>query len=159
LGTNSIAVGAEGALETAYNINNPNASLTLNGRMLLHQNDTFQSVSVGGAALFAGSYSFAYLSAWYPDYFPASWPPQSGSSVSSGSGSLTVLAGPPPPTLSFQELISPNLVLSWSNGGLGLLLEATNITGPWSPVPGANSPYTNIVSPSAPQLFFRLQAQ
>jgi hypothetical protein len=159
LGTNSITVGAEGALETAYDIKNPNASLTLNGRMLLHQNDTFQSVSVGGAALFAGSYSFAYLSAWYPDYFPAAWPLQSGSSVSSGSGSLSVLAGPPPPTLSFQELISPNLVLSWSNGGLGLLLEATNITGPWSPVPGGNSPYTNIVSPSAPQLFFRLQAQ
>ena len=159
LGTNSITVGAEGALETTYNINNPNGSLTLNGRMLLHQNDTFQSVTVGGAALFAGSYSFACLSAWYPAYFPAAWPLQSGSSVSSGSGGITVLAGPPPPTLSFQDAVTPNLVLSWSNSGLGLLLEATNITGPWSPVAGASSPYTNIISPSAPQLFFRLQAQ
>jgi hypothetical protein len=159
LGTNSITVGADGALETAYNINNPNGTLTLNGRMLLHQNDTFQSVSVGGAALFAGSYSFAYLSAQYPAYFPAAWPLQSGSSVSSGSGSLTVLAGPPPPTLAFQDLMATNLVLSWSNGGLGLLLEATNVAGPWSPVNGASSPFTNLAAPSAPQLFFRLQAQ
>ena len=159
LGTNAINVGATGVLETAYDINNPNGSLTLNGKMLLHQSDTFQSVTVGGAALYAGSYSFAWLSARYPAYFPAAWTLQTGSSVSSGSGSLTVLAGPPPPTLSFQELITPNLVLSWSNGGLGLLEQATNLTGPWAQVNGASSPYTNIVSPSPPQLFFRLQAQ
>ena len=159
LGTNSITVGADGALETAYNINNPKGTLTLNGRLLLHQNDTFQSVSVGGTAVFAGIYSFDYLSAQYPAYFPAAWPVQSGSSVSSGSGSLTVLAGPPPPTLAFQDFMASNLVLSWSNGGLGLLMAATNVAGPWSPVSGASSPLTNVIAPSAPQLFFRLRAQ
>jgi hypothetical protein len=159
LGTNSITIGAAGALETTYDINNPNGSLTLNGQMLLHQNDTFNRVSVGGSALFAGTYSFGYLSAYYPAHFPATWPPQSGSSVSSGSGGITVLVGPPPPILSFQQFTGSDLVLNWSNGGLGILLQATNLTGPWSPVAGAASPYTNIVSPSVSQMFFKLQAQ
>jgi hypothetical protein len=159
LGTNNITVGVAGALETTYDINNPNGSLTLNGQMLLHQNDTFQSLTVGGAAVFAGTYSFAYLSAHYPAYFPATWPLQSGSSVSSGSGGITVLVGPPPPTLSFQQFTGSNLVLSWSNAGLGILQQATNLSGPWLPVAGAGSPYTNVISPSVPQMFFRLQAQ
>jgi hypothetical protein len=43
-------------------------------------------------------------------------------------------------------------VLTWYGGSL---LQATNITGPWTLVAGATSPYTNIIS-AAPQLFFRL---
>jgi alpha-L-arabinofuranosidase len=159
LGTNSITVGANGALETTYDLNNPGGNLTLDGQMLLHQNDSFQSLTVGGTAVFAGTYSCAYLSANYPAHFPAAWPLQSGSSISNSSGSITVLTGPPPPALSFQQLAGPNLVLNWSNAGLGMLLQATNITGPWSPVPDAVSPYTNPLSPAVPQMFFRLQAQ
>ena len=159
LGTNSIAVGATGALETTYNINNPGASLTLNGRMLLHQNDTFLSVSIGGVAVYAGTYSFAYLSAHYPAFFPASWPLQSGSSVTTGSGSITVLTGPSPPVISLQNFTPSNLVLSWANGGLGILWSATNLNGPWSSAAGVSSPYTNLLSPDSPQWFFRLQTQ
>jgi len=159
LGTNAITVGATGALETAYNINNSHGSLTLNGRMLLHQDDTFQTVSIGGVAVYAGTYSFAYLSARYPAFFPAAWPLQSGSSVSTGSGSLTVLAGPSPPAIVIQNFTPTNLVLSWSNGGLGILWRATNIEGPWSSAAGLSSPYTNILSPVAPQWYFRLQTQ
>jgi hypothetical protein len=44
------------------------------------------------------------------------------------------------------------LVLTWSGG---TLLQATNLTGPWIPAPGATSPYTNDVTAS-PQLFFRV---
>ena len=82
LGTNSITVGANGVLETTYDMNSPAASLTLNGKMLLHQNDTFNNVFIGGTAVFAGTYSFAYLSSNYPAYFPTTWPLQSGSSIS-----------------------------------------------------------------------------
>jgi alpha-L-arabinofuranosidase len=159
LGTNAITVGAAGALETTYDLNNPNASLILNGRLLLHQNDTFQNVSVGGGALYAGTYSFAYLSAHYPAYFPSAWTLQTGSAVATGSGSITVLAGPTPPVLSYHQLAGSNLVLSWSNGGVGIVWQATNLDGPWSPVSGASSPYTNLVSPTVPQMFFKLQAQ
>jgi hypothetical protein len=159
LGTNSINVGASGALETAYHINSPAAGLILNGKILLHQNDTFNNVVIGGTAVFAGTYSFAYLSANYPAYFPTTWTLQSGSSISNGSGSITVLTGPPPPVLSYQQLAGSGLVLNWSNGGLGIIWQATNLSGPWSPVAGASSPFTNMVSPSVPQMFFRLQAQ
>ena len=37
LGTNSITVGTNGALETAYDLNDPSAILFLNGRLFLHQ--------------------------------------------------------------------------------------------------------------------------
>ncbi len=48
-----------------------------------------------------------------------------------------------------------NLVLSWTGGGL--LLWATNLTGPWLIVPNAASPFTNPVDPSMQQQFFRIQ--
>ncbi len=44
------------------------------------------------------------------------------------------------------------LVLTW---GYGRLLSATNVAGPYLPVAGATSPYTNIIS-AAPMKFFRL---
>jgi hypothetical protein len=45
------------------------------------------------------------------------------------------------------------LVLTWS--GNYKLLSATNIAGPYTPVPGASSPRTNLFT--KPQEFFRLQ--
>ena len=53
LGTNAITVQNAGALETTYNISDPNAALTLNGngQMFLHANDVFQSVIINGVAL------------------------------------------------------------------------------------------------------------
>src|SRR5205823_11901360 len=44
------------------------------------------------------------------------------------------------PALSFTHLGS-NLVLTWT--GAWPLLSATNVTGPYAPVAGATSPYTN----------------
>jgi hypothetical protein len=93
LGTNSITVGPDGALETTYDLNSPNATLTVSGRMYLHQNDTFKSVFVGSTALAPGTYTFAQLNAAHPNNFPATWTAQSGSATSVGSGSLTVLSG------------------------------------------------------------------
>ena len=36
------------------------------------------------------------------------------------------------------------------------LQSATNVAGPWAPVAGATSPYTNILQKAIPDVFFRL---
>jgi hypothetical protein len=92
LGTNDITIGPEGALETTYDITNTAGSLILQGRMFLHQNDTFRTVTVGTTPLARGAYTFADLSAQFPNQFPAAWTPQIGAeSTVEGSGSITVL--------------------------------------------------------------------
>jgi Concanavalin A-like lectin/glucanases superfamily len=149
LGTNDITVAANGALETLYDINSPGANLVLDGQMFLHQNDTFHGALVGGVSLAPGTHTFAELSAAYPASFPASWPLQAGSSISTGSGSLTVLA--PPPRVLLFGFSGSSLQLTWSPG---ILLEATNVNGPWT-TNAATSPYT--VPLTEPQKFFRVQ--
>ena len=104
LGTNDVIVGSNGALETTYDINNPKGSLLLNGRMYLHQNDTFRSMLIGGVAVAPGTYTFGQLSTTYSNNFPVSWTPQTGATnFSTGSGSITVL-GFAPPTITTQPL-------------------------------------------------------
>jgi hypothetical protein len=57
------------------------------------------------------------------------------------------------PSFSGSPVFSGNkLTLQWA---FGTLLGSTNVVGPYLPVPGATSPYTNNVS-TAPQMFFRL---
>jgi hypothetical protein len=147
LGTNSIKVGVNGALETLYDLNNPKAALFLDGQMFLHQNDTFATVSVGGVVLGPGTYTFAQLNAAFPAHFPATWATLIGSSVNTGSGSVTVLQG-----LSLSLQVSgPNLQLTWPRG---ILLEADQVTGPWV-TNSASSPL--IFAPTAPQKFYRVQ--
>jgi hypothetical protein len=101
LGTNNILVGMNGltgAVETLYDIHNTNGSLILgpNGTVFLHQNDIFKSVLINAVPLATGTYSFATLNSAYPASFPSSWTLQNGSTVSTGSGSITVLANPAP---------------------------------------------------------------
>src|SRR5262249_4592521 len=55
-------------------------------------------------------------------------------------------------SISIQKL-GPNVVLSWPQG---TLLEATNVTGPWTTNP-ATSPYTN--APTSARKFYRVQLQ
>ena len=50
LGTNDIIVGANGAIETLYDLNSSNANLIVNGRMFLHQHHTFRTATVAGAS-------------------------------------------------------------------------------------------------------------
>jgi hypothetical protein len=62
----------------------------------------------------------------------------------------------PTPTWTGQPVINgKQLVLTWSSG---TLLSATNVAGPYLPVAGATSPYTNNVT-AAPQMFFKLSSQ
>jgi len=120
LGTNAIIVGAGGALETAYNVNDTRAGLVLNGQMFLHQNDTFRTLTVNGVNFSPGTYSFTQLNKDFPVNFPATWPLQTGSSVNSGSGSLDVLVGLAPPAKPVKivgiTLLGSNLTLSGTNG-------------------------------------------
>jgi hypothetical protein len=53
------------------------------------------------------------------------------------------------------QLISSAAVLSWTNSTFSLQ-AAPVVTGSYTNIPGANSPYTNVITGS--QKFFRLQA-
>jgi len=142
LGTNNIYVGLSGltaAVETLYNVTNPGGSLVLgaNGRMLLHQNDHFGSVTINGVALTNGTYPFATLNRTYPANFPASWALQNGSKINAGSGQITVastaaVSGPTLTnfTLNFggEPIVEGvgsdwNTVNSWNPGG-----QASSVT-------------------------------
>jgi Concanavalin A-like lectin/glucanases superfamily/Bacterial Ig-like domain (group 2)/Immunoglobulin I-set domain len=50
---------------------------------------------------------------------------------------------------------SGTLTLTWSSG---MLLEATNVTGPWTPVPGATSPYS-VSTSGGRMMFYQVQVQ
>ena len=155
LGTNSIVVGTNGALETLYNINDTNAGLILNGKMFLHTSDVFNTLTVNGAVVNAGTYSFAQLNQSFPGNFPATWPKQTNSSINTGSGQITVLS--PGGTSSTTTLViqhsGSNLVLSWTNGGT--LQTTTNLLGAWTTVVGASSPFT-VFPTNGPDQFYRV---
>jgi len=102
LGTNSISIGAKGALETLYDIHSPAATLTLNGILYLHQNDTFYQMAVGGLGVPAGVYSYSQLAAAFPTNFPGIWNTIYGSTNYQASGSITVL----------HTLITPPVIIS-----------------------------------------------
>ncbi len=90
----------------------------------------------------------------YPANFPASWSSQSGSSFSSGSGSLTVLSQSTGPGVTLQFTASPGgFQLSWPQG---VLQEATNILGPWI-ADGLTSPAT--ITTTNPATFYRVKVQ
>jgi len=124
LGTNSITVGANGALETLYNLNSPRATLTVNGAVYLHQNDTVYQLAVNGAGVPAGVYSAAQLTAAYPKNFPAAWNNLYGSTFTSSSGSLTVLNSlilPPviqsQPPATTEEFVGAGITYGVTTGG------------------------------------------
>lgn len=148
LGTNSITVGTNGALQANYSINNPAGGLFLSGRLNLTQTHRFGFVSVNGTPLAAGQYSFAQLNAAYPANFPSSWIAQPGAPITTASGSLIVGL---PLTLN-SSWKGSQLTLAWS--GTGKLLQATNLAGPWTTNVTAQSPLT--VIPADPQLFYKI---
>jgi len=156
LGTNNILVGMNSltaAVETLYDVNNPNGSLVLgaNGKMFLHQNDTFKSAVVNGMPLAPGNYSFSTLNSLYPGSFPATWTLQDGSAINAGSGSITVLANPVPiivtqpqsvnsysgqgpATFSVTATGASPLGYRWFTNGMVALSDTANRTGSTSNV-------------------------
>ncbi|HXI69920.1 MAG TPA: immunoglobulin domain-containing protein [Verrucomicrobiae bacterium] len=155
LGTNAIVIGSttqtNAALETTYDINNPNGNLILYGKMFLHQNDTFRSVFINGTPLAAGTYSFATLNSTYPANFPSSWAQQNGSPVGAGSGQIIVLVSPAPiivtqpqsltlypgqsaATFSITAVGNTPLVFQWFTNGTVALSDNGNRIGSTSNV-------------------------
>jgi autotransporter-associated beta strand protein len=166
LGTNGITVSANGALQTTYDLNNPNATLTLNGRMNLTQNNTFQNVIINGAALSGGTYSYATLSASYPANFPATWTGVTGAdSITNAAGSITVLASgiaPNPTNITFS-VSGAALTLSWPSTHLGWIAQSNSVgvasPGNWFDIPNSqNATQLNLtVDPALPSVFYRLR--
>ena len=167
LGTNTITIGAQGALQTTYDIVNTNGALVLNGgRMYLTQNDTFWSVSIYGNSLSAGTYSYATLAASYPTNFPATWTPLNGAlSATSPSGSITVL-GSTIASYSTNILftVSGNtLVLTWPATHLGWIAQSNSVslanTNFWFDITGSQSGTSlNVtMNPGLTNVFYRLR--
>lgn len=75
--------------------------------------------------------------------------------VFNGSGSMTVnnavTVAPASTSVSFQRA-GGQLILTWNQG---VLLQATNVAGPWVPNPSATSPFTNDMN--LPKMFYRVQ--
>jgi hypothetical protein len=140
LGTNNIIVSANGlaaAVETLYDVNNPNGSLILGakGKVYLHQNDHFASVIINGTPLADGIYPFGTLNGAYPTNFPAMWGPQNGSAFSVGSGQITVgnVVAASTPHIIGINVSGTTVSLSATNGTPGgpwTLLQSTNVAVP-----------------------------
>ena len=160
LGTNTITVGTNGALETLYGINDTNAGLVLNGKMFLHTSDTFKTLTVNTNIVNAGTYLFSQLNTAYPGNFPASWPMQTNSAVNIGSGQITVLSPVGVSSSTNTTLVvllsGSSLILSWTNNANSTLQTSTNLLSAWTPVVGATSPYTNNILTNGPIRFYRV---
>ena len=91
-------------------------------------------------------------------------------------GTITFTYGPPPQRPSegdwngiqlvqiTPQAISVKLTYSWNGSamtlswpGTGLLLQATNLPGPWTTNASATSPF--VVTPTVPKMFYRLLVQ
>jgi hypothetical protein len=70
-----------------------------------------------------------------------------------GVNAIEIVANPAPPTVIGIRADGSNVVLTWPQG---VLLEATNLMGPWT-TNNAVSPYTN--QPGNPQMYYRVIVQ
>ncbi|MDB6112078.1 MAG: Autotransporter-associated beta strand repeat protein, partial [Pedosphaera sp.] len=166
LGTNTITVGAQGALQTTYDIHNTNGVLVLNGRMYLTQNDTFKNVVINGTNLNGGTYSYATLAASYPANFPSTWTPLNGALTATiPTGSITVLANTIAsyPTNITSSVNGNTLALNWPATHLGWLAQSNSVglANPnlWFDIPGSQTA-TNLnitINPAQPNVFYRLR--
>ena len=84
-------------------------------------------------------------------YYVVSAVNPAGEGAISAEASATTTAVNPSPTLSMQ-VVSNRVALSWSTG---TLQSASLLSGPWQDVTNAVSPF--VVSPAAPQQYFRLR--
>jgi uncharacterized repeat protein (TIGR03806 family) len=122
-------------------------TLVNGGKMNLHQNCTFTAVAIEGTPLISGAYSYAQLTASFPNNF-----------LPGGSGSITVAvpSGPPGPTGVPSGLTATpgnaQVNLFW-NASLGAtnynLMRSTNSGGPYTTVAsltGTSYTDTNLVN-------------
>jgi len=122
------------------------------------------NVTVNGAVIAGfnpGSSATSYVN--YSASFTATAAAQTvafvGTDLAGGDNTVFIdnvrITAPPilPPVYLTVQQAGGNLVLNWP---AGLLLQATNVAGPWAPA-SANSPYTNQFP--NPNMFYRVQVQ
>jgi len=162
LGTNSITVSANAALQTTYDLNDTNATLNLNGRLNLTQNDTFRNVVVNGNTLAGGTYLFPALAAAYPANFPTNWTGLTGvETLTNGAGSLTVLGSiaSNPTNITFS-VSGTTLTLAWPADHLGWIAQSNSVgllNTNWFDVPNSQTGTQINVSlnPALTNVFYR----
>jgi lysophospholipase L1-like esterase len=129
---------------------NLTATLTIqntNSILLLNTNLTFGGAVIDGITLANGIYTAAQING---ATMKANVVDPTGKNILNVGGVAVT------PVL-YPQLTGSNLVLNWTNAGAAMLQSATNVAGPWMPVPGAVSPYTNIVLSEVPTMFFKLK--
>ena len=175
LGTNTITINTNGVLETSYPINNPNASLILNGKMFLTQTDAFNSVVLNGTPLPAGTYTAAQLHSTNATAFPLTFIALYGTTATTATGAIkvgNVIVPPLSPRLTkIQVSGSGGLTLSATSGtanGFWVLLQSTNLALPLNQWPtnltgtfdGSGNLFTNILNTATnTQNFYILKVQ
>jgi hypothetical protein len=138
--------------------------------MFLHTSDTFRTVTIGNYLVPAGTYSYAQWAASFPANFPASWNLQTGSTINTASGSITVLAGSAVNTITNNFIVQgTNLVFSGTGGlpnGKYYVLSTANVALPkasWTksgPYPFDNLGNFGVTIPIVPGVarqFYQLQ--
>ncbi len=164
-GVQAAFVQEHGSISQAISGFTPGINYTLNFFAAERLNDAQSwNVTVNGVVIASfnpGASATSYLN--YTAAFTATAPTQTvafvGTDLAGGDNTVFIdnIRITPPPILSPVNLniqqMGANLVLSWSQG---VLLEATNIIGPWT-ANYATSPYTNQID--NPQMFYRVQVQ
>jgi Concanavalin A-like lectin/glucanases superfamily/Immunoglobulin I-set domain len=146
LGTNTITIGANGILETTYPLNNPNGSLVVNGKMFLTQVDTFKSLYVNGVGIAPGTYSAFSLSTNYPGNFPATFAALNGSTSTTASGQITVLAFGPP-LIGANPTWSPATIYVGQTSSITIAASGTPpLSYQWMAGAVGSGVYTNLVN-------------
>jgi len=140
-----------------FNTNNPATNFCSVGGFkfeLLSSTITYQSGPPGIGVVFVSGTGVVSGNSYTPTTFAWSFhtqDPSSGGYFSFG-GSLSSQNSNGQPVLVSRPITNAN-VLIWSDPTF-TLQASPNVNGPYTNVPGATSPYTNLIA--SPQLFFRL---
>jgi hypothetical protein len=155
-GLDPTKTGTPGQMQLAIRTNG-NAVITINFDVTLKTNwqtfsGTLKKGSVGGGSLAALSQNLAAIDSIQPNFQVSAVPGDFGTDadnkiVIDNVRLVRLEVGLPPLTISRN---GNSTVITWS--GAAQLQSATSITGPWSDVTGATSPYT--VPPSSGDIRF-----
>jgi chitodextrinase len=127
LGTGNITIG-NGTLEISYDIQTPGALTLLgsNSVMVLHQDCQFSAVTINGASLEPGTYSYADFATQFPGNF-----------AEGGSGSITITAPiPASEPLSATSVKTANVadVPAIAGSTAAIVMAVTDTTAPAAPI-------------------------
>ncbi len=146
---------AAGTLSYTAGVPNATASITVTPTTA-NAGATIQAQVNGGgfASVTSGSPSSALALNTGANTVDVKVTAQDTTTVKTYTVTVTRAVAPTPEPIVPSKSADGQLVLSWNQAAF-TLTSSTNVTGPYLPVPGATSPYTNI--PSSGMLFYRLE--